>query len=79
MPFTGAVHGIGRGFAAYPALAASGAIWLPPGADRALPDARDTVRLAAKRFEAGEEVDPAQLTPLYVRDKVALTELERRG
>lgn len=78
LPFTGAVQGIGRGFAAYPALA-TGAIRLFPGADRALPDARDMVRLGAKRFEAGEGMDPAQLTPLYVRDKVALTELERRG
>ena len=77
LPFTGAVHGIGRGFAAYPALAASGAIRLPAGAERALPDARDMVRLGAQRFEAGEGMDPAQLTPLYVRDKVALTESER--
>jgi tRNA threonylcarbamoyladenosine biosynthesis protein TsaB len=77
LPFTGAVHGIGRGFAAYPALAALRGIRLSPGADRALPDARDMVRLGAKRLEAGEGMDPAQLTPLYVRDKVALTESER--
>jgi tRNA threonylcarbamoyladenosine biosynthesis protein TsaB len=77
LPFTGAVHGIGRGFAAYPALAALRGIRLPPGAERSLPDARDMVRLGAKRLEAGEGMDPAQLTPLYVRDKVALTESER--
>jgi hypothetical protein len=29
------------------------------------------------RLLAGEGIDPADLTPLYLRDKVALTEAER--
>jgi hypothetical protein len=37
------------------------------------------VRLGALRLEAGEGLDPAALKPHYVRDKVALTEAERRA
>ena len=46
---------------------------------QALPDARDMARLGALRLEAGEGLDPAALKPQYVRDKVALTEAERRA
>jgi tRNA threonylcarbamoyladenosine biosynthesis protein TsaB len=71
----GLYHGIGRGFAAYPELAAL------PGivevSARALPDARDMARLGALRLAAGEGMDPADLQPRYLRDKVALTEAER--
>lgn len=42
-----------------------------------LPHAREMARLAAMRFARGEGVDPAQAAPLYVRNKVALTEAER--
>ena len=34
-------------------------------------------RLGALRLAAGEGLDPADLKPQYVRDKVALTEAER--
>jgi hypothetical protein len=34
--------------------------------------------LGALRLEAGAGLDPADLDPLYVRNKVALTEAERR-
>jgi tRNA A37 threonylcarbamoyladenosine modification protein TsaB len=34
-------------------------------------------RLGALRLRAGEGADPADLEPLYLRDKVALTEAER--
>jgi hypothetical protein len=34
-------------------------------------------RLGAIRLDAGEGLDPAELTPMYLRDKVALTEAER--
>ena len=77
LPFSGTVHGIGRGFAAYPELAERVGITLPPGAATALPDARDMVVLGAKRLAAGLGRDPMHLSPLYLRDKVALTESER--
>jgi len=75
--FNGAFQGVGRGFAAYPLLQSLPGVVLAPGASEALPDARDIAHLAAVRLEAGEGADPALLTPLYVRDKVALTEAER--
>ena len=34
-------------------------------------------RLGAIRLSTGEGVDAAELEPLYLRDKVALTEAER--
>ena len=43
----------------------------------ALPNAADIARLGALRFAAGQGLDPADLKPEYVRDKVALTEAER--
>jgi tRNA threonylcarbamoyladenosine biosynthesis protein TsaB len=69
--------GIGRGFAAYPSLSALPGLHLPAGASAAAPRARDFARLGAQRFELGLGVDPADLQPLYLRDKVALTEAER--
>jgi tRNA threonylcarbamoyladenosine biosynthesis protein TsaB len=69
--------GFGRGFAAYPALAALPGLELAPGAAAAAPRARDFARLGALRFDLGLDVDPADLQPLYLRDKVALTEAER--
>ncbi len=44
---------------------------------RALPNAREIARLGALRLNAGGGLDPADLQPLYLRDKVALTEAER--
>jgi tRNA threonylcarbamoyladenosine biosynthesis protein TsaB len=72
-------RGIGRGFTAYPELATLPGLALAPGDARTLPDARDLARLGALRLEAGEGLDPAALKPQYVRDKVALTEAERRA
>jgi tRNA threonylcarbamoyladenosine biosynthesis protein TsaB len=69
--------GVGRGFAAYPELQSLPGVMLAPGAVSALPDARDMVRLGALRYRAGWARDPAELVPLYVRDKVAFTEAER--
>jgi tRNA threonylcarbamoyladenosine biosynthesis protein TsaB len=77
VPFSGRFHGIGRGFGAYPALQALPEVIVTPGACAALPDARDMARLGAIRLDAGEGLDPAELTPMYLRDKVALTEAER--
>jgi len=70
-------QGIGRGFAAYPELAALPGLDLDPCNSRALPDARDMARLGAVRLLAGEGMDPAHLQPRYLRDKVASTESER--
>ncbi len=69
--------GVGRGFAAQPLLCALAGLTLAPDAATALPDARDLARLGAARFAAGEAIDPAQLVPLYIRDKVAWTPAER--
>jgi tRNA threonylcarbamoyladenosine biosynthesis protein TsaB len=73
----GRYRGIGRGFAAYPELAALPGIRLDPGDERALPHAREVARLGALRLAAGLGMDPADLQPEYLRDKVALTEEER--
>jgi tRNA threonylcarbamoyladenosine biosynthesis protein TsaB len=70
---------IGRGFAAYPLLAALPGLDLDPKDSRVLPDAREFARLGALRFALGEARDPAEIQPLYLRDKVALTEAERRA
>jgi len=77
VPFEGSFTGIGRGFGAYPELQTLPGLVLPAGAGEALPDASDMVRLGALRLAAGGGMDPSDLTPLYLRDKVALTEIER--
>jgi tRNA threonylcarbamoyladenosine biosynthesis protein TsaB len=77
VPFAGSFQGIGRGFAAYPILEALAGLALPAGASDALPDAKDMARLGAIRLKLGEGRDPADLIPVYLRDKVALTEVER--
>lgn len=77
LPDAFAHRGMGRGFAAYPALARIMGVSLAPLAADALPSAREMARIGMLRLIAGEGRDPAQLTPLYLRDKVALTEVER--
>jgi tRNA threonylcarbamoyladenosine biosynthesis protein TsaB len=63
--------GCGNGFAAY------GPLGLARVNPEVHPSAVAVARLAAPRLAAGEGVDAAQATPVYVRDKVALTEVER--
>jgi tRNA threonylcarbamoyladenosine biosynthesis protein TsaB len=77
LPRTRGYRGIGRGFEAYPALAALPGLEIDPKDRRALPDAREFAGLGALRLGLGEGLDPADLRPLYLRDKVALTEAER--
>jgi len=77
LPVPGVYRGIGRGFAAYPALASLPGLKLDSKDSRALPNAREFATLGALRLSAGEGLDPADLSPLYLRDKVALTEAER--
>ena len=67
----------GNGLAAYPVLGErlSGVVaeWKP----EIMPHAEFVARLAAPRMERGERIDPADAVPLYVRDKVAKTIIER--
>jgi tRNA threonylcarbamoyladenosine biosynthesis protein TsaB len=69
--------GIGRGFSAYPELAQIQGVEIGPQERMALPNAREIARLGALRLAGGGGLDPAALQPLYLRDKVALTEAER--
>jgi tRNA threonylcarbamoyladenosine biosynthesis protein TsaB len=73
----GPTRGIGRGFAAYPQLAQLADLVLRPRDGQALPDAREIVSLSVYRHAAGLAMDAGALAPLYLRDKVALTEAER--
>jgi len=77
MPPPGRLVGVGRGFAAYPALGRLPGVELRPGADAARPRARDFARLGALKFALGQALDPADLQPVYLRDKIAYTEAER--
>lgn len=67
----------GNGLAAYPLLrerlAGCVAIWEP----ERMPDAGAVARLGVLRLARGEAVDAADAAPLYVRDRVALTVVER--
>lgn len=69
--------GVGRGFSAYPDLAHLLRVKIGPAEMAALPHAAETARLGTLRLAAGEGIDAADLKPLYLRDKVALTESER--
>jgi tRNA threonylcarbamoyladenosine biosynthesis protein TsaB len=69
--------GIGRGFSAYPELAQIPGIEINSRDSLALPNAREFAQLGALRLAGGGGLDPADLKPLYLRDKVALTEAER--
>jgi tRNA threonylcarbamoyladenosine biosynthesis protein TsaB len=77
LPDSGLYRGVGRGFAAYPALALLPGLHLEPRDCRALPDAREFASLGTLRLALGEGLDPASIEPLYLRDKVAMTEAER--
>jgi tRNA threonylcarbamoyladenosine biosynthesis protein TsaB len=79
LPSTGRYRGIGAGFAVYPELMAIPELIIDADSAAALPSASEMARLGALRLEAGAGIDPADLTPQYVRDKVALTEAERRA
>jgi len=78
LPSIDRYRGVGRGFTAYPELAALAGVEVDARSVAMLPNAADMARLGALRLAAGAGVDPAALKPEYVRDKVALTEAERR-
>jgi tRNA threonylcarbamoyladenosine biosynthesis protein TsaB len=67
----------GNGLAAYPSLRERLAPWVAAWQPEIMPSAEAVVRLAAPRLERGEMIDPADATPLYVRNKVAQTVAER--
>jgi tRNA threonylcarbamoyladenosine biosynthesis protein TsaB len=69
--------GIGRGFSAYSELARIPGVEINSHDSLALPNAREFAQLGALRLAGGGGLDPADLKPLYLRDKVALTEAER--
>lgn len=70
--------GVGSGFAAYAdTLVSSWGVPLQRVDADALPDARQALRLATLRLQAGEGQDAAALQPCYLRNKVALTAREQ--
>jgi tRNA threonylcarbamoyladenosine biosynthesis protein TsaB len=73
----GAYAGIGRGFSAYPQLLKLAGLGGEADDPRMLPDARWVAELGALRLGVGEGIDPDALSPLYLRDNVALTEAQR--
>jgi tRNA threonylcarbamoyladenosine biosynthesis protein TsaB len=70
--------GVGNGFQVYPEELKDGVSTMKPSVH---PTAVAVAQLAAPRLAAGEGVDPALASPVYLRDKVAFTkeELERRS
>ena len=74
---SGRYIGIGRGFSVYPSLESIAGLAINADQRRALPSAREIARLGALKLQNGGGVDPADLQPVYLRDKVALTEAER--
>jgi tRNA threonylcarbamoyladenosine biosynthesis protein TsaB len=79
LPSADRYRGVGRGFTAYPELAALLGVEVDARSVAALPNAADMASLGARRLAAGGGLDPADLKPEYVRDKVVLTEAERRA
>lgn len=70
--------GCGSGFAAYrEALESRYGVALSRIDASAYPHAREIAWLAVPEFERGGGMDPAQATPLYLRDRVALKSSER--
>lgn len=65
------VAGIGRGFAAYPALRALAGVVVRGAWDRLLPRAAEVARLAAPEAAAGRLLSPEAAVPVYLRDDVA--------
>jgi len=75
----GPLHLIGSGAAVYADIwrARLGARLL--AIDDAAPRARAVGRLAARAYAAGQRLAPADLAPVYLRNKVALTVAEQRA
>ena len=67
----------GNGLVAYPVLRERLSPFVERWMPEVMPSAEAIVRLAGPRLERGERIDPADAVPLYVRDKVAKTVIER--
>ena len=67
----------GNGLAVYPALCERLAPHVDAWQAELMPSAAAVARIAAQRLARGERFDPADALPLYVRDKVAKTVVER--
>ncbi|HXS29030.1 MAG TPA: tRNA (adenosine(37)-N6)-threonylcarbamoyltransferase complex dimerization subunit type 1 TsaB [Steroidobacteraceae bacterium] len=65
------IHGVGRGFTAYPQLEAKLGPRLRAVHADLLPRALEIARLGAADFAAGIAVDPTRAIPIYLRDEVA--------
>ena len=77
LPGSGGWLACGNGLNAYPVLRERLAPRVDRWRDEVMPSAAAVVRLAAPRMESGERIDPADAAPLYVRNKVAKTVVER--
>ena len=67
----------GNGLSSYPVLRERLAGVVDVWQSEIMPSAEAVVRLAAPRLERGDNIDPADAAPLYVRNKVAQTVAER--
>jgi tRNA threonylcarbamoyladenosine biosynthesis protein TsaB len=67
----------GNGFSAYPVLRQRLSSFVDTWQDALMPSAEAVARLAASRLAQGQQLDPAEAVPFYVRDKVAKTISER--
>ena len=67
----------GNGLNVYPLLRERLSPFVDHWNPELMPSVEAVVRLAAQRFANGEQIDPADAVPLYVRDKVAKTITER--
>ncbi len=74
---TGAIHGAGRGFLAYPQLAARLEGRLAAIRGDLLPRAEEVARLAATDLAAGHSIAPEEAAPTYLRNEVARPPRER--
>lgn len=67
----------GNGWAAYPALRERLSPCVDQWMPELMPSAEAVARIAAPRLARGEQVDPADAVPVYIRNKVAQTVAER--
>ena len=67
----------GNGLSTYPVLKERLSGYVDNWRPEIMPNAAAIACIAARRFAAGEWIDPADAVPVYVRDKVAKTVAER--
>ena len=77
LPESGGWLACGNALAAYPLLRERLSSCVDRWQPELMPSAAGVARIAASRFLRGETIDPADAVPLYVRNKVAKTVVER--